>query len=203
MRARFLSCCAALVVFLLLLPRPVFAEPKNYMAQEGAVSSLLIFEQAGFARSYGIFTSGVARAAYDETSKTLDNLKFALLMSSFVSNNATLKQSLLARRAYNPDRENELAFLQSEPATFTDGKARIKGQIFLNGASRNIVFEATFNKLGQIADRSKDFFEDGAKTLGFSFHASLKRSDFHLGDTDGNTPLNDDFILMLDVIAQN
>lgn len=196
---------ALLVLFLsiifVLTPGASFAQSRNFTASEGSVSSLLIFERAGFARSYGLFTSGVARLSYDDVSKTIQNLKCALLMETLVTNNPSLKKDLLSRKAYKPERANELAFVQNEAARFDNGQAKIKGQLFLNGASREVVFSATLNKMGALQDPAQSVFESNARAIGFSLHTNIKRSDFNLGDDSASAPINDDVVLMLDIVA--
>lgn len=186
---------------LLLCAKPLLAEPKIYYAPAGNVGSLIICEQSGYARVYAMFTDGVARMHYDATGKTLDGLKFALLMRSFTTSSPAFWQEWFERKPYNPEKEDEVAFVQGEAVKFENDKAVIKGQLVINDIRKDISFEATLNKTGRIS-KTKDVFEDGAPTLGFSMHANFKRSDFSVGASAENSSFNDEAILMLDVVAQ-
>jgi polyisoprenoid-binding protein YceI len=195
----------SLVIILVLIPLTLRAESKVFFAPAGQVSALVIAEQSNFARIYAMLTNGLARMHYDDTTKTLDSLKFALLMNSFVTSSPSFAQEWFARRPLSPDKEDEVAFVQSDPTKFENNKATIKGQLVINTIRKDVTFEATLNKFGRIS-KTNDLYDDGAQTLGFSMHGNFKRSDFSLaGNGAGsgeNSAFNDDAILMLDIVAK-
>ncbi|MDX1923300.1 MAG: YceI family protein [Alphaproteobacteria bacterium] len=192
----------ATLLFLLplLIPSPSFAEAKVFNAPDGQVSAMIICEESSFARTYSLFTNGIARMFYDDATKTLDSLKFALLMRGFVSSSPAFYQEWFERKPLTIDKEDEVAFIQSEPAKFTDGKGTVKGQLIIRGIRKDVSFDATLNKFARTS-KTRDVFDDGAMTLGYSIHATIKRSDFSLGGGE-NSPFNDEAILMLDIIAK-
>ncbi|MBI3418587.1 MAG: YceI family protein [Proteobacteria bacterium] len=190
------------LLFVLLFASPAAAEPKTYMSQEGQVNSLLIFEQTGFARVYGIFTKGLARFFYDDALKTVDGLKLAMLANSFATASPVLRDDMSGHGAYDPDSEREIAFVQNEVARFENGKAKIKGQLVINNIRKNVVADADLNKFGRISETTH-VMEEGKETLGFSFHLSFKRSEFSMSADSTTTPFNDDVVLMVDIIGQN
>lgn len=196
MFTRFILVLTALVIF----PYHALAESKVFFAPAGQVSAMVICEQSSYARTYNLFTNGLARMHYDAVSKTLDNLKFALLMSSFVTSSPVFAQEWFANRPADTDKQDEIAFVQGEPVKFENGKAVIKGQLVIHNIRKDISFQADLNKYGRTS-KSDDLYDDGAMTLGFSIHAVFKRSDFSLGGGDGS-PFNDEAILMLDIIAK-
>lgn len=202
MKGHFLSFIILLFVSLIFHPAPLHADSKNYNATEDAVSALLIFEQSGFARCYGIFTHGLARIAYDDLNKNVNDLKFALLMNSFITSSPLLRGELFAHRAFAPDKEDEIGFEQSEPMHFENGVGKLKGQLIINNIRKDVVFEANLNKFARV-NNSKDVFEDGAQTLGISIHTAFKRSDFGLSNENEPSSFNDETILMLDIIGKN
>lgn len=161
---------------------------------------MIICQESSFARTYSLFTDGIARMFYDDATKTLDSLKFALLMRSFVTSSPAFYQEWFERKPLAADKEDEVAFIQSEPAKFTDGKGTVKGQLIIRGIRKDVSFEATLNKFARTS-KTRDVFDDGAMTLGFSIHATIKRSDFSLGPGEGSS-FNDEAILMLDIIAK-
>ena len=193
---RFLSC----LITLILITQHSFAESKVFFAPAGEVSAMVICEESGYARTYSLFTSGVARMHYDDATKTLDNLKFALLMKSFISSSPAFTREWFERRPLSINSEDEIGFVQSDPVRFENGKAIIKGQLVINNIRKDARFEATLNKFGRMS-KTTDLYDDGTQSLGFSIHTTFKRSDFSLGSSE-NSHFNDEAILMLDIVAK-
>jgi polyisoprenoid-binding protein YceI len=191
-----------LALLLLLAPMPVLAAPQSFMAPQGNTSSLIIFEQTGFARTYGVFTEGIARFNYDDQMKLLDNLKLALLVRSFKSASNTLNMDFAKHGPLAPaDKEREIAFMQTEPARFDNGKATIKGDLIINNIRKPIQFAGELNKYGRIS-QTTDIMEDGRETVGIALHANFKRSDYSMSADSTGTPFNDTAVLMLDLVGQ-
>lgn len=180
-------------------PLATFAESRVFYAPEGNVSTLMVFEKGGFARGYGVFGNAAARMLYDDVAKVLDNLKFAVLIKSFVGSTNGIQQEMGAVRARSA--ESEIAFIQGAPVKFENEKASIKGQFIINGIRKDGVFEATLNKYARVSNE-RDLFDDGAHNLGLSLHATIKRSDFGLSAGEGSL-YNDESVLMLDIVASN
>ncbi len=192
---------ALVLVFLVgTLPHSSLADSKIFYAPAGQVSAMVICEESSYARTYSLFTNGLARMHYDPEAKTLDSLKFALLMSSFVTSSPRFAQEWNERRPLTVDKEDEVAFVQSDPVPFENGKATIKGQLIIHNIRKDIAFQATLNKFGRVS-KATDLYDDGTQTLGMSLHATFKRSDFMLGGGDASV-FNDEAILMLDVVAK-
>jgi polyisoprenoid-binding protein YceI len=187
----------ALTLVSCLLPQLSHAQARTFSAPEGQVSALMIFEQSSFARAYGVFNNAAARMIFDEKTKTLDNLKFALLSKTFIGSVPGLHREMQGKRGQN----GEIDFVQSEPAEFTNNRAKIKGQLVANGVRKDITFDATLNKVGRFGS-SADLDDDGATTIGLSLHTSLKRSEFYLSSGAKNSVFNDDAVLMLDILAR-
>ncbi len=192
---RFLALLA-----LLFAPLPAIAETHVYSAADGDASSLLILEAGGFARVYGMFTHGVARISYDDQTKIMDNLKVAYLVSSFTSSSNLLRADLFGTKPFLGDKENEVAFVQNEPARFDNQNVKLKGDLIINGMRRPCEMDATLNKFGRI-NQSTDMQSDGAMTVGLSLHTSFKRSDYGLSMTKENSPFNDEAVLLMDIVA--
>ncbi len=200
MTIRLQAIAGLLFATLLCLPHPSFAESKVFFAPAGQVSAMVICEESSFARTYSLFTNGLARMHFDGQTKTLDSLKFALLMRSFVTSSPRFAQEWNERRPLTVDKEDEIGFAQSDPVKFENGKAVIKGQLIIHNIRKDVSFEATLNKFGRTS-KTTDLYDDGAETLGLSIHATIKRSDFMLGGGE-NSAFNDEAILMLDFIAK-
>lgn len=180
-------------------PLPSHSEARVFYAPEGNVSTLMVFEKGGFARGYGVFGNAAARMLYDDTVKVLDNLKFAVLIKSFVGSTTGIQQEMGALRTRSA--ESEIAFIQGAPVKFENDKASIKGQFIINGIRKDGAFETTLNKYARVSNE-RDLFDDGAHNLGLSLHTTIKRSDYGLSAGEGS-PYNDETVLMLDIVASN
>ena len=198
------SCTQVIAVLLFTifncLPNSSYAESKVFFAPAGKVSAMVICEESSYARTYSLFTNGLARMHYDAATQTLDSLKFALLMRSFVTSSPQFAQEWNERRPASGDKEDEVAFVQSEPVKFENGKATIKGQLIIHNIRKDVSFQASINKFGRVSN-ARDIYDDGAQTLGLSIHTPFKRSDFSLGGGE-NSSFNDEAILMLDIVAK-
>jgi polyisoprenoid-binding protein YceI len=191
------------LLLLLLTPLPAGAIPQSFLAPQGQVSSLIIFEQTGFARTYGVFTEGISRFNYDDQMKVLDNLKMALLVRSFQSANKVLNMDFASHGAYtSPDKEREIAFIQTEPARFDNGKAKVKGDLIINNIRKPIELLAELNKYGRISQTTDVMADDGRETVGIALHANFKRSDYSMSADSTSTPFNDTAVIMLDLVGQ-
>lgn len=189
----------AALLLLALTALPASAEPRNYNAPEGSISSVLIFERGDFARVYGMFLTGVGRISYDDQTHVMDNLKIAFLLNSFVSGSPGLASDLFG--GSNGKNARELAFVQNEPVRLEGNKVNIKGDMIVNGIRRQVVFEGSLNKFGRI-NQSTDVGEDGPVTIGISMHTTFKRSDFGMNVMKENSIFQDDVIIMFDIVAQ-
>jgi polyisoprenoid-binding protein YceI len=187
-------------VFLLFLniASPAWAESKTYLSPETSMNALMIFEQGGFSRVYGLFTKGLARFQYDDQLKQIDAFKTALLVNSFVSPQPTLALSFSKNL---PDKENEVAFVQTEAARFDGKKAKLKGQLIINGIRKDVVMTADLNRYGRVS-QTTDVMEDGKEMVGISMFTTFKRSDFSMSSEATGNIFNDDATLMLEIIGQ-
>jgi polyisoprenoid-binding protein YceI len=200
---KFLRCLVLLLPLAsALVPQASHAESTVYNATEGHVNSLVIFEQGGYARVYGLFTRGVGRMKFDEAGQVLDGLKLALLLKSFVSTSAAAQDEMNGHRPSPPNGEQEVAFVQTDTARFQDNKASVKGELLINGVRKDVIFTATLNKVGSLS-KSTDVFDEGTQTLGFSMHINFKPSDFSMQGDEKESPFKDSAVLMLDIVAQH
>jgi len=193
----------------LLAPLAAFAEGQAFDAGQGNVQALLIRDEDGYARGYGVFTRGLARLRYDETSKTLDNLKFSLALASLASSTlqGVFHDPSASGSAANtdPDTESEIGFIQTEPLVWDANatpplKAELKGTLIINGIRKAVVLQASLNKLARRSKTTK-VNDDGMMNLGLSLHTPLQPADYTKPSDTPTPAAKDDMILMVDIIA--
>jgi len=82
---------------------------------------------------------------------------------------------------------------------FADGKAEVKANLTLHGATKPITFEATLNHVGKSPQAGGMWSHEG-DAVGLSLRGSIKRADFGMADDpDQPTRFGDTLTLMLEM----
>ncbi len=168
-----------LMIAVCLSPFCVQAEPDKYYVPPAQFNAAFQVMDMGFANVIGLFQSATGLFSYDDSSKTIGKIKFALDANSMMTANNEIRRDLaklLESRAYP-----EITFLAASDSTFKDGKAEIKGTLTAHGISKPFTFEATMNQAGN-SPRGGGMWSREGPALGLSLRGSFKRADFGMGD---------------------
>ena len=171
----------------------------HYYAPPSQVNASLTIMDQGFANVMGLFQNATGGFSYDDTTKTLKALRFALDASSLMANtpqNQNDLSQLLATFDYP-----EIQIITTEPTVFTDGKADMKGTLTLHGQSKPVTLAATLNRFGK-SPRAGGLWEHEGDAVGLSLRTTIKRADFGMSDsTENPSRFGDALTLQLEMQA--
>ncbi len=170
-----------IAVFFLCLaaPMPTKASTERYYVPPQQFSAAFQVMDMGFANVIGLFQSATGMFSYDEPSQTISRMKLAIDVNSMMTGNQEIRRDLA--RLFEGNRYPEITFLAASDSTFKDGKAEIKGTLFIHGVEKPFTFEATRNQAGNSPHGGGMWNREGP-ALGLSMRGTFKRADFAMGD---------------------
>jgi len=153
---------------------------------------------SGFAYVTAIFRNATGSFTFDDTAKSISNVKLAVDTTSLLASSPENQRDLgnMLGAFTNP----EMRIIAPDAVTFKDGKADIKANIMLHGAVKPVTFEATLNKTGKAA--SNGLWGGETEAVGLSLRGQIKRPDFGMVDDPALPARFAELItLMIDVTA--
>ena len=175
------------------------AETSTYYIPPSQFNAVIEVMDNGFANIFGLFRSATGNFAFDETTKSLSNLKIALDTTSLIASNNDSQRDLanLLSSFQNP----ELRITAGDTVVFTDNKADIKANLTFHGITIPLTLEATLNKSGK-SPKAGNVFSSEGDAIGLSMRGSFKRADFGMAEA-ADTParFGDTFTLLIEVEA--
>lgn len=193
-----------LFFLLLLLSLPVTSlnaaeAPAAYYIPPAQFNAALQVMYNGYANIYALFRNATGSFSFDDTTKSLSNLKLAIDATSLLTANNDNQRDLA--NLLSAFQYSEIRIIAPDSITFTDSKADIKATVTLHGQSKPVTFETTLNKSGATS-HSNSMWSGEGQAIGLSLHGILKRADFGMAD-DPASPAHfgDTINLMLDVEA--
>jgi polyisoprenoid-binding protein YceI len=153
----------------------------------------------GFANMYALLRNATGSFSFDDTSKTLSRLKFAVDTTSLIASNNDNQRNLA--NMLSAFQYSEIRITAPDNVVFTDNKADIKATVSLHGQSKPVTFEATLNRTGTTPHSGSMWSSEG-EAVGLSLKGTIKRADFGMVD-DPAAPAHfgDTITLKLDVQA--
>lgn len=171
----------------------------KYYVPPGQLNASIQVMNQGMANIIGLFSNATGSFNYDDSSKTLSNLKLAVDTTSIVSGSADNKTDL--SNLLEVSQYPEIRFTVPDNMTFADNKASLKGTLTLHGTSKPITLDATLNSVGKTTHSSNAWANEGS-TIGLSLHGNIKRADFGMNDTaDTAGRFGDTIALQLEIQA--
>jgi polyisoprenoid-binding protein YceI len=174
-----------LLIFAFILLAPTAkAESARYYIPPTQFNAALEVMDLGFSNVFGLFRNATGGFEFDEGAKSIRNLKLALDATSMTANNPGNERDLMV--LFAASQFPEISFVAKDSATFTDGKASIKGTLTVRGFSKPCTLEAVLNHMGK-SPQGGGMWSNEGDALGLSLHGSFKRADFGMTD-DPNMP---------------
>lgn len=171
----------AALLFFALYTVPAAAKTASFFVPPQQSNASLQVSELGFANITGVFGRSTASFKFDEDDKSISGLRLAIESGSLVTGNPEHAAALtgtdqLAAREYS-----EISFIQLKPATFTDGKAKIEGELAVRGTRKPFTFEATLNRTGS-TPYGGGFWGGEGYAAGLSLRGAFKRADYGMTD---------------------
>ena len=179
-------------------PRQKMSSARYYIPPPQFNAAMQVMD-LGFANIFGLFRNATGSFEYDETAKSVSELKLAIDATSLMANNPDNERDLEA--LFAAMQYPEITFVAKDSASFTDSKADLKGTLTLHGVSKPCTLQAIINHIGK-SPHGGGMWSDEGQAIGLSLRGSFKRADFGMTD-DPNLPgrFGDTVTLMLETQA--
>jgi len=167
-----------LIIALLFTALPATAAEEtsaHYYIPPSQFNAAMEAMDLGFANVFGLFRNATGSFEFEETTKSVTNLKFAIDASSLIANNPENISGLMVM--LGTTQYSEISFIAKDSFSFTEGKADIKGDLTLHGVTKPFVLEATLNHIGK-SPRGGGMWSSEGSAVGLSMRGTLKRADF-------------------------
>jgi polyisoprenoid-binding protein YceI len=193
---------ARLLLFLLLLlvPAPAKADQAQYYIPPQQFNAAIQIMDLGFANVLGIFRNAVGSFEFEETTKSVGKLRFALDASSLITSTPGSASELMGPSMLDARRYSEISFSAPKSISFVEGKAKIDGTLTVRGVPKPMTFEATLNRVGKSPAAGGVWNREG-DAVGLSMRGSFKRADFGMSDENDPNRYGDDVTLLLETQA--
>ncbi len=194
------------LLFLLLFlagfsPVPAFAADTTatYYVPPPQFNAALEVMDMGFANVFALFRSATGSFMFDDTNKSLSNLRLAIDATSLLASSNENQRDL--SNCLGAFQYPEIAITAPDSVTFTDSKAEIKATLTMHGTSKPITLTATLNRSGKSPHGGGMWSSEG-EAVGISFRGAFKRADFGLSDNPAlPARFGDTITLMLELQA--
>ena len=180
------------------IPSLACAQQAYYIPPNQFNAALQIMD-LGFANIFGLFQNAPGSFTFEESTKTVSHVRFAIDATSLMTGNSDNQRALaeLFDTAHYP----EIDMTASESFSFAEGKADIKASLTLHGVTKPITLNATLNRSGKTPHGGGMWASEG-EAIGLSMRGSFRRADFGLVDAPDNTGrFGDTISLMLETEA--
>ena len=169
-----------LIAFLITsLPAAAEETSAHYYIPPSQFNAAMEVMDLGFANVFGLFRNATGSFEFDEAGKSITNLKLAIDATSLMANNPENNSDLMV--LLGTTQYPEIVFTSLDSTTFTDGKAEIKGNLTMHGATKPFTLDAVLNHVGNSPNGGGMWSSEGA-AIGLSMHGTLKRADFGMTD---------------------
>ena len=143
----------------------------TYAIDPTHTSVLFSLSHMGFSNYYGRFNAVSGTLDFDPKTPENSKLKVTIDTSSIDTNNATLESDLRGSGWFDTAAFPTATFVSTHITKLTDTTGEVTGDFTLHGVTKPITLTVTFNGTGMNPLANKE-------ELGFSAHATIKRSDF-------------------------
>jgi polyisoprenoid-binding protein YceI len=170
-----------------------------YYVPPAQFNAALQVMDSGFANVFGLLRNATGSFNFEESTKTVSHVRFAIDARSLMAGNADNQQAL--QSLLEVERYPEIRFTALESYSFAEGKADIKGTLTLHGVSKPVTLQATLNRAG-MSPRGGGMWASEGEALGLSMRGSFKRADFGMvDDPEIQGRFGDTITLMLETQA--
>lgn len=189
-----------LIIFLLMtLPAQAADNSENYYVPAPQFNAAIQIMDMGFSNIFALFRNATGGFSYDDSNKSISNMRLALDMTSLTANSNENQRDLA--NMFGVFQFPELRVTAPDAVTFQNNKAQIKATVTLHGISKPITFEIVLNKAAK-STRAGGMWSSDGEAVGLSMRGALKRSEFGLTESAEATPRFGDTInLSLELLA--
>lgn len=192
MKFRILAAIAAALFAAVSVSAPGRAAPVAYKIDTTHAWVHFRLGHLGFASALGSFSNVTGEVKFDADNPAASSVNASIDVKSVNTGFDKRDQWVLSDKALNAAKSGAITFKSTKIEVTGKNKAKVSGDLTMNGVTKPVVLDVTFNKKGTNPLSKKE-------TVGFSATASLKRSDF--GVTAFLGPLGDEVRINIELEA--
>jgi polyisoprenoid-binding protein YceI len=149
------------------------AEAGTYIADPHHSSVTWRISHMGLSNFVGRFTNVDARLTYDPQNPTDVHMQGKVKLAHLDTGNPVLDSTLKGSQFFDAKDFPDIKLVATGLEIVSPDRGRLETEITMHGITRPVTFDVTFH------GHAKNF--EGKESLGFSAHATLKRSAFNMG----------------------
>ena len=164
----------ALAAALSLSTAAVFAAPVTYTMDPDHTTVAAKWNHFGFSNPVILFGDVDGTIVYDADNVSASSVQVTLPLSGLESNVPAFNDHLLTDDFFDAEQFPEVTFRSTSVESAGDDKLKITGDLTIKDITREVVLDATINRVGPHPMSEQP-------TAGFDASTTLKRSEFGLG----------------------
>jgi polyisoprenoid-binding protein YceI len=157
-----------------LLAAPAFAEPVEFTFDPGHTQVEFTYNHFGYSNITGRFDKVEGSLVYDAANPAASSASATIDIASLSAGVPKLDTHLKSADFFDAGTFGTATFKSTSVAAAGEGKLTLIGDVTIHGVTKPVTFDVTINKVAE-HPMSK------ALTAGFDATASIKRSDFGIG----------------------
>jgi polyisoprenoid-binding protein YceI len=153
---------------------PAFAAPTQYTIDPGHSQVRFGWNHFGFSNIEARFDTVAGTFTYDPDNIAASSVEATIDVSSIDAGVDKLDEHLTSADFFDAAKFGTATYKSTQVAAAGEGKLKVDGDLTLHGVTRPVSLDVTINKIGPHGMTKKP-------SAGFDATASLKRSDFGIG----------------------
>lgn len=158
----------------LLLAAAVPSQAATYLVESHHTQGVVRWDHLGFAFPTAQFARVEGVLVFDPAAPAKASVKVKIPLAAMTSGVPDLDEDLRSDSFFDLAKFPEATFTSRTVEARGHGRYRVGGDLVVHGVTRNVVLDATLNKIGTNP-------RNGVPSIGFEATTRLKRSDFGLG----------------------
>ena len=164
----------ALALFSALVAAPAFAAPVEYTIDPNHSQVHIGWNHFGFSNIQARFNTVAGTFVYDADNVAASSVQATIDITSVDSGVAKLDEHLQSPDFFDAAKFGTATYKSTKVSAAGEGKLTVEGDLTVHGVTKPVTLDVTVNKIGPHAMTQKP-------SAGFDATASLKRSDFGVG----------------------
>ena len=150
------------------------AAPEAYQLDSSHSQVVFSYDHLGFSTTYGMFSGFDGTVMFDEEDPANSSVEINIPIATMVTGWDARDQHFSSPDFFNIAEYPAATFKSTSVEVTGDKTANITGDLTVNGVTKPVTLETTFNKVDMHPMAQK-------RTIGATATASVMRSDFNLG----------------------
>jgi polyisoprenoid-binding protein YceI len=163
-----------LVFQIIALGGPLCAEPARYSLDPSHSQVLFSYDHLGYSTTWGMFSGFEGEISFDPDNPATSSVSVSMPVMSMMTGWQERFDTFMSDAFFGATETDMITFESTDIEVTGDNRARITGDLSMNGVTRSVDLVARLNQTSVHPMENRPW-------LGFDATATLLRSDFDLG----------------------